>query len=73
MGSQTPISRRICVELAEMLLRSHKPAGCKLTLNVPADRVPLNLDQSILLSLIANELLLNSLKHAFQRPRCWKG
>ena len=34
-------------------------------LNVPADRVPLNLDQSILLSLIANELLLNSLKHAF--------
>jgi len=52
-------------ELAEMLLRSHKPAGCKLTLNVSADRVPLNLDQSILLSLIANELLLNSLKHAF--------
>jgi two-component sensor histidine kinase len=52
-------------ELAAMLLRSHKPAGCKLTLNVPADRVPLNLDQSILLSLIANELLLNSLKHAF--------
>src|SRR4029434_1400088 len=27
--------------------------------------VPLNLDQSILLSLIANELLLNSLQHAF--------
>jgi two-component sensor histidine kinase len=52
-------------ELAEMLLRSHKPAGCKLTLNVSADRVPLDLDQSILLSLIANELLLNSLKHAF--------
>lgn len=52
-------------ELAEMLLRSHSPAGCKLTLNVFADRVPLNLDQSILLSLIANELLLNSLKHAF--------
>jgi len=52
-------------ELAEMLLRSHSPAGCKLTLNVSADRVPLNLDQSILLSLIANELLLNSLKHAF--------
>ena len=53
-------------ELAEMLLRSHSPAGCKLTLNVSADRVPLNLDQSILLSLIANELLLNSLKHAFR-------
>jgi two-component sensor histidine kinase len=52
-------------ELAEMLLRSHKPTGCELTLKVSADRVPLNLDQSILLSLIANELLLNSLKHAF--------
>jgi two-component sensor histidine kinase len=52
-------------ELTEMLLRSHKPAGCKVTLNVSADRVPLNLDQSILLSLIANELLLNALKHAF--------
>ena len=52
-------------ELAEMLLRSHKPAGCNLTLNVSTDRVPLDLDQSILLSLIANELLLNSLKHAF--------
>lgn len=52
-------------ELSEMLLRSHKPAGCELTLDVSADRVPLNLDQSILLSLIANELLLNSLKHAF--------
>ena len=52
-------------ELAEMLLRSHTPAGCKLTLNISADHIPLDLDQSILLSLIANELLLNSLKHAF--------
>lgn len=53
-------------ELAETLLRSHKPQGCNLTLNVCADRVPLDLDQSILLSLIANELLLNALKHAFR-------
>ena len=52
-------------ELAETLLRSHKPVGCKLTLNLCADNVPLDLDQSILLSLIANELLLNALKHAF--------
>jgi two-component sensor histidine kinase len=52
-------------ELAEMLARSHTPPGCKLTPNVSADRVPLDLDQSILLSLIANELLLNALKHAF--------
>jgi two-component sensor histidine kinase len=52
-------------ELSEMLLHSHTPNGCKLTLNVSADPAPLDLDQSILLSLIANELLLNSLKHAF--------
>jgi two-component sensor histidine kinase len=52
-------------ELAETLLRSHKPIGCKLMLNLCADYVPLDLDQSILLSLIANELLLNALKHAF--------
>jgi two-component sensor histidine kinase len=56
-------------ELTEMLLRSHTPTDCKLTLNLSADQVPLNLDQSILLSLIANELLLNALKHAFRgRP-----
>src|SRR5438270_9198134 len=29
-------------ELAEMLLHSHKPAGCKLTLGIFADRVPLD-------------------------------
>jgi two-component sensor histidine kinase len=48
-----------------MLMRSHTPPDCKLTLNFSADHVPLDLDQCILLSLIANELLLNSLKHAF--------
>jgi len=52
-------------ELAEMLVRSHTPPGCKLALNFSADHVPLDLDQCILLSLIANELLLNPLKHAF--------
>ena len=53
-------------ELAEVLLRSNQPAGYKLILNICADRVPLDLDQSILLSLIVNELLLNALKHAFR-------
>ena len=52
-------------ELANMLVLSHTPPGCKLSLNIAADHVPLDLDQSILLSLIGNELLLNSLKHAF--------
>jgi len=52
-------------ELAEMLVRSHTPPGCKLTFDVCANHVPLDLDQCILLSLISNELLLNALKHAF--------
>jgi two-component sensor histidine kinase len=52
-------------ELADMLVLSHTPPGCKLTLKVAADNVPLDLDQGILLSLISNELLLNPLKHAF--------
>ncbi|MGE5208794.1 MAG: sensor histidine kinase [Alphaproteobacteria bacterium] len=53
-------------ELADMLVVSHTPPTCKLTLKVAADSVPLDLDQSILLSLISNELLLNPLKHAFR-------
>lgn len=52
-------------ELAEMLVRSHTPPECNLSFNVRANHVPLDLDQCILLSLIANELLLNALKHAF--------
>ncbi len=52
-------------ELAEMLMLSHTPPACKLTLKVASDQVPLDLDRSILLSLISNELLLNPLKHAF--------
>ena len=52
-------------ELAEILVSAHRPARCKLTLDVRADRVPLDLDQGILLSLIATEMLLNPLKHAF--------
>jgi two-component sensor histidine kinase len=59
-------------ELSEILLHSHTSANCKLTLNVLADHVPLDLDQSILLSLIANELLLNSLKHAFHHRSAGK-
>src|SRR5215813_446831 len=34
-------------ELAEMLVRSHTPPGCKLALNFSADHVPLDLDQCI--------------------------
>lgn len=53
-------------ELATMLVRSHTPPGCALTLQVRADPMPLDLDRSVTLSLLANELILNSLKHAFR-------
>lgn len=52
-------------ELAEILVRAHRPSGCKLRLDLRADRIPLDLDQGILLSLIATEMLVNPLKHAF--------
>lgn len=52
-------------ELAAMLVRSHTPPGCALTLQIRADPIPLDLDRAVTLSLLANELILNSLKHAF--------
>src|SRR4029079_15090687 len=51
-------------ELATTLVRSHTPPGCALTLEIRADPIPLDLDRSITLSLLANEVILNSLKHA---------
>ena len=63
-ASHTSISRRICVSWLKCCCARTSPLGANSRLT-PADRVPLDLDQSILLTLIANELLLNSLKHAF--------
>jgi two-component sensor histidine kinase len=51
--------------MAEMLVRSHTPQGCILALEVRADPVAVDLDTAVTLGLIANELLLNSLKHGF--------
>jgi two-component sensor histidine kinase len=52
-------------EMAEMLVHSHTPPGCNLALEVRADPVALDLDTAVTLGLIANELLLNALKHGF--------
>jgi two-component sensor histidine kinase len=52
-------------EMAEMLVRSHTPPDCTLALEVRADPVPMDLDTAVTLGLIANELLLNALKHGF--------
>ena len=57
-------------EMAEMLVRSHTPQGCILALEVRVDPVAVDLDTAVTLGLIANELLLNALKHGFSgRPR----
>jgi two-component sensor histidine kinase len=52
-------------EMAEMLVRSHTPKGCILALDVLAEPVAVDLDTAVTLGLIANELLLNALKHGF--------
>ncbi|MEY2490769.1 MAG: hypothetical protein QOC70_2711 [Verrucomicrobiota bacterium] len=52
-------------EMAEMLVHSHTAPGCILTLKVRADSVAVDLDTAVTLGLIANELLLNALKHGF--------
>lgn len=52
-------------EMAGMLVRSHMPSHCDVALQAQADAVGLELDMAVTLGLIANELILNSLKHAF--------
>ncbi len=52
-------------EMAEMLFRAHTPPGCDLTLELRVHAVSADLDTSVTLGLIANELILNALKHAF--------
>jgi two-component sensor histidine kinase len=52
-------------ELAEMLFRSHRPHDCEVTLDIRCDPVTVDLDTAVTLCLIANEAILNSLKHAF--------
>ena len=53
-------------ETAAMLVRAHQPGGCQVTLETQSESLHLDLDRAITLGLIANELILNSLKHAFK-------
>lgn len=48
-----------------MLLHTHAPAGCQLLIEKKIDPLELDVDTSQVLGLLATELLLNSLKHAF--------
>jgi two-component sensor histidine kinase len=52
-------------EMARMLVRSHTPPGCALTLALDTAPVSIDLDTAVTLGLVANELILNALKHAF--------
>jgi len=56
-------------EIAETLLHSHTPAGCRLVLEKSIDPLELDVDTSQVLGLLATELLLNALKHAFTGRR----
>ncbi len=53
-------------EMAETLVHSHSPAGCRIDIQVPANSMIVDIDTAMTLGLIANEVILNSLKHAFK-------
>ncbi|MEN9469718.1 MAG: hypothetical protein RL630_1451, partial [Verrucomicrobiota bacterium] len=53
-------------EIAATLVRSHAPADCKVALETSIPPLELDIETSQVLSLIVSEVLLNSLKHAFQ-------
>lgn len=52
-------------EMAAMLARSHSPPGCEVTLVLETEPLPVDLDLAVTLGLIVNEVIINSLKHAF--------
>ena len=52
-------------EMAGMLVQSHTPPDCEIQLKIDADPVRMDLDRAVTLGLVANEIILNSLKHAF--------
>jgi PAS domain S-box-containing protein len=52
-------------ELAEMLVEAHTSPGQNVKLQIDTQQVEVDLDTAVPLSLIAHEIILNSLKHAF--------
>lgn len=53
-------------EIAENLIRSHSPTHCKVILESQIAPLELDIETSQVLGLVASEVLLNSLKHAFK-------
>jgi two-component sensor histidine kinase len=52
-------------KLIHPLIESMNPAGNDITLNIEADEISLNINTSIPLGLLINEIITNSLKHGF--------
>jgi two-component sensor histidine kinase len=52
-------------EMAETLVNAHSPAGCRVDFQTPKNAMVVDIDTAMTLGLIANEVILNSLKHAF--------
>jgi two-component sensor histidine kinase len=52
-------------EMAETLVHAHSPAGCRVDYQAPGNAMIVDIDTAMTLGLIANEVILNSLKHAF--------
>ncbi|MBD2744641.1 histidine kinase dimerization/phosphoacceptor domain -containing protein [Coleofasciculus sp. FACHB-1120] len=55
-------------DLARNLLRSYKASSQAITLKTTVNKITLNIDTAIPCGLIINELMSNSLKHAFPTP-----
>lgn len=51
--------------LSRQLIQGYDPATMKLTFSQEVEHIPLTLDEAIPIGLIINELLINSLKHAY--------
>jgi PAS domain S-box-containing protein len=52
-------------EMLALTVSSNKPDGCEIAISLEAAPVSIGVDRAVPLSLIASELVLNSLKHAF--------
>jgi len=53
-------------EMLALIVSSNRPAATEVTVDLAADQVRVPVERAVPLSLIASELVLNSLKHGFQ-------
>ena len=52
-------------EMVPLIVQSNAPNHCRIRADVSEGEYPVELDRAVPLSLMATELLLNSMKHAF--------